>query len=216
MASSFGGDDPFADMDDFGLEDPFAKPDHVGDPFAKHISTTDAPAEHNAAERSRASSAPHFKGRRGTTSQPEVRVRGTVRETSYLPLIVVLVGGVIAMVTIYLAFLELRPLSFDPLGNALLFLAICSGGLVLATVAVLVAIRSAMVGRPRHRPLLAIVVGLVLVPLLVIGSGTLGLNEAKRSFQDSAAFELGPAFVTVLGLLKAQGVELGPLDGLTP
>lgn len=135
--------------------------------------------------------------------------------TTYLPLVVVLIGGVLAAIMLYLGLVEITPISTDPLGNALVFFAIGTAGLLLCAVALIGAIRGVVVGRPRYRPVLAIVTAVVFVPLLVLGAGNLGLNDAKREFQDSAATDLGRTLARVLTLLENEGVDIGPLEEFT-
>lgn len=229
--SSASGDDPLAEADDFA--DPFAGPEELSDPFATTpLPVTRTPVGPAAPWRGKTSRPARLPRARGDTRPPPREAsaaaadaqgrrtygrssRRTHGETTYVPATLVVVGGLLAAVAIYLAFVEIRPLSVDPLGNALVFLAMSTAALVLVTVAVAVAIRGAVVSRPRHRPLLAIVLGVVLVPLLVFGAVSLGLNEAKASFQHAAASDLGQVFTLVLDLLQDQGVELGPLDTLT-
>lgn len=136
------------------------------------------------------------------------------RETTHVWAGVILVGGLIASFTLYLAFLELSPVSLDPLGNSLIYFGLSMAALTACAVALAFAIRGAWVGHPKHRPATAILVAVLVVPFLVLGAGALGLNEAKREVQDSAVSSAGRTFVWVLDLMVEEGVNIGPLARL--
>lgn len=152
-------------------------------------------------------------GAPGTAPATATRAQRT-RKSTYLPAVVVLIGGSVAAASVYLAFDEIRPLSTDPLGSALTLFAICALGLALCTIGLVIAIRGAVVARPRHRPIIAILLAVLLVPVLVGGAGSMGLNKAKRSMQDSAADDMGRTVVSVLKFIEDEGIDLGPLSAL--
>lgn len=223
-------EDPFAtDVPDD--DDPFAggiRGDNaMADPFAQHQRTEHAegPAGDMLIAEARGDRRERLLARRPrkTRSLPEVQQAHPTgsgatripRESTYVPLVLVLVGGGLAALMVYLGLAEVHPLSLDPLGNSLVFLTLSAAGLLLSTVGLAVAVRGAAVARPRYRPLLAIVLALTFVPLLVFGAGNLGLNDAKRRFQDSAATGVGRTLVGILTIIEDEGFPLGPLGNLT-
>lgn len=159
---------------------------------------------------------PRGRFRRGGTGAPPPTVAPspTVRETTHVGTIMVVAGGLIAVLALYLAFLEIEPVSIDPLGNSLIFLGLSLAGLALCGIGLLLAIRGAFIGQPKHRPATAIVLALIVMPLLLVGSGSMGLNETKRSVQDSAISGAGSGFTYVLNLMAGEGINIGPLAGL--
>lgn len=136
-------------------------------------------------------------------------------ETTFWPAILIIVGTFFGSVTLYLALLEVRPLSTDPLGKAVPLLIFCTIALLVVLVATCIAARSAYVARPRHRPVTALLLGLIVAPALLFGAGYMGVVESKRSIEDSAVVGIGNAVVVILEALEDEGVDIGPLGRFT-
>lgn len=131
------------------------------------------------------------------------------RQATYFSALVMVVGGAVAAGAVYLAFAEIRPLSTAPLGNALVFGWVAVAALALCLLTLAIAIRGVKVARPRHRPVLTIVLGVLVVPGMVWLAGSLGVTEARRSFQDSAVNDAHGVLVRVLDIVQRELFEDG-------
>lgn len=193
------GTDPFAESPAAGSSLNFTDADLLGDvDFRTDASVVEPQRETLPAEHPR----------RAVRPRPAKHLRpagvASYREATYLSTVVIVVAGAVAAGATYLGFAEVRPLSTAPLGNAILFFVIAAVALVACLVAIGVAIRGVRVARPRHRPALAIGLGLLFVPALVFAAGSLGLSEARRSFEDSAVKDLSTVLVKVFDLVEQE------------